>query len=168
MKRGLILSILMLFSSSVLAANGGSVTIQTSSFYLGGGLGFNSHSGGRSTGYQFLGGYEFSGKLGGAIASAVELGYMSTGTFEGKNLNTGATSSSGQEAKGFWLNYVGSYPISNRVEGLWRVGIDFGDDDGLMAGAGMGYNFNRNWSLRSEYVVREAVNSFQFNLLYGF
>ena len=37
-----------------------------------------------------------------------------------------------------------------------------------MAGAGMGYNFNRNWSLRSEYVVREAINSFQFNLLYGF
>lgn len=167
MKRGLILSTLLLFSSSALAANGGSITLQTSSFYLGGGLGFNSHSG-RSTGYQFLGGYEFGGKLAGEISTAIELGYMSTGTFEAKNLNTGATSSSGQEAKGVWLNAVWAYPISNRVEGLWRIGIDFGDDDGLMAGAGMGYNFNRHWALRTEYVVREAVNSLQFNLLYGF
>jgi len=168
MKRGLIFSILMLFSFSTLAANGGSITLQTSSFYLGGGFGFNSHSGRSSTGYQFLGGYEFGGKLAGGIATAVELGYMDTGTFESKDLRDGSTNGSNQEAEGFWLNAVWSYPISNRVEGLWRVGIDFGDDDGLMAGAGMGYNFNRNWALRSEYVVREAVNSFQFNLLYGF
>ena len=168
MIRAVLLSFLTFFSSTVLAAQGGSITLQTSSFYLGAGLGFNSHAGGRSTGFQLLGGYEFAAKLNGAISSAIELGYMSTGTFESKNLNNGATSSSNQEAKGVWLNYVGSYPISNRVEGLWRVGIDFGDDDGLMAGAGMGYNFNRHWALRSEYVVREAVNSFQFNLLYGF
>ena len=168
MKRGLILSFLMLFSSASLAAEGGTVTFKTSSFYLGGGFGFNSHAGGRSTGFQILGGYEFAGKLNGDIASAIELGYMSTGTFESKNLTNGATTTSSQEAKGVWLNYVGSYPMGSRVEGLWRIGLDFGDDDGIMAGAGMGYNFNRHWSLRSEYVVREAVNSFQFNLLYGF
>ena len=168
MKHGLILSILMLFSSSVLAAQGGSVTLQTSSFYLGGGLGFNSHAGGRSTGIQILGGYEFAAKLNGDISTALELGYMDTGTFEGKDLRDGSTSTSTQEAKGVWLNFVGAFPMGRRVEGLWRLGIDFGDDDGLMAGAGMGYNFNSHWALRSEYVVREAVNSFQFNLVYGF
>jgi len=168
MKRVALLSVLMLFSSATMAAEGGSITFQASSFYIGGGLGFNSHAGGRSTGFQILGGYEFSGRLNGDILSALELGYMDTGKFETKNLNNGATTTSNQEAKGVWLNYVGSYPMGNRVEGLWRLGIDFGDDDGLMAGAGMGYNFNRHWSLRSEYVVREAVNSFQFNLLYGF
>ena len=167
MKRGIFFSLLMLFSSAA-AAQSGSITLQTSSFYIGGGLGFNAYGGGRSTGYQFLAGYEFAGKLNGDISSAIELGYMDTGTFESKNLNTGATNTSNQEAKGVWLNYVGSYPMSNRVEGLWRVGIDFGDDDGIMAGAGMGYNFNRHWALRTEYVVREAVNSFQFNLLFGF
>ena len=167
MKRGIFFSLLMLFSSAA-AAQSGSITLQTSSFYIGGGLGFNAYGGGRSTGYQFLGGYEFAGKLNGEISSAIELGYMDTGTFESKNLNTGATGTSNQEAKGVWLNYVGSYPMGNRVEGLWRVGIDFGDDDGVMAGAGIGYNFNRHWALRSEYVVREAVNSFQFNLLFGF
>jgi hypothetical protein len=168
MKRCVILSFLMLFSSASIAAEGGSVTFKTSNFYIGGGLGFNSYAGGRSTGFQFLGGYEFTGKLNGDIASAIELGYMSTGTFESKDLNNGSTSSLNREAKGVWLNYVGSYPMGSRVEGLWRLGIDFGDDDGIMAGAGMGYNFNRHWALRSEYVVREAVNSFQFNLLYGF
>ena len=168
MKRGIFFSFLMFFSSASMAAESGSITLSTSSFYIGGGLGFNAYGGGRSTGYQLLGGYEFAGKLNGDISNAVELGYMSTGTFESKNLNTGATSSSNQEAKGVWLNYVGSYAISRRVEGLWRIGLDFGDDDGIMAGAGMGYNFNRHWALRSEYVVREAVNSFQFNLLYGF
>ena len=167
MKRGIFFSLLMLFSTAA-TAQSGSITLQTSSFYIGGGLGFNAYGGGRSTGYQFLGGYEFAGKLNGDISSAIELGYMDTGTFESKNLNTGSTATSNQEAKGVWLNYVGSYPMSNRVEGLWRVGIDFGDDDGIMAGAGIGYNFNRHWALRSEYVVREAVNSFQFNLLYGF
>jgi len=168
MKRSVFFSFLMLFSSALIAAEGSTVTFKTSSFYLGGGLGFNSHGGGSSVGYQFLGGYEFAGKLNGDISSAIELGYMDTDNFEGKDLNTGASSTSNQEAKGMWLNYVGSYPIGNKVEGLWRLGLDFGDDDGIMAGAGMGYNFNRNWALRSEYVIRESVDSFQFNLLYGF
>ena len=150
------------------AAQSGGVTLQTSDFYLGGGLGFNSWQGARSVGIQLLGGYEFAGKLNGDISTAIELGYMDTDKFETKNLNTGATNTSDQEAKGVWLNLVWAYPIGSRVEGLWRVGVDFGDDDGLMAGAGMGYNFNRNWSLRTEYVIREAVDSFQFNLLYGF
>jgi hypothetical protein len=167
MKRGLFFSILMIFSSAA-AAQGSSVTINTSSFYLGGGHGFNGHAGGRSVGYQFLGGYEFAAKLNGDISSAIELGYMDTDNFEGKNLNNGATSTSDQDAKGMWLNYVGSYPIGNKVEGLWRIGLDFGDDDGVMVGAGMGYNFNRHWALRTEYVIRESVDSFQFNLLYGF
>ena len=167
MTRGVFLSALMLISSSAAAQSGG-ITLQTSNFYLGGGLGFNSWQGARSVGIQLLGGYEFAGKLNGDISTAIELGYMDTDKFETKNLNTGATNTSDQEAKGVWLNLVWAYPIGSRVEGLWRVGVDFGDDDGLMAGAGMGYNFNRNWSLRTEYVMREAVDSFQFNLLYGF
>ena len=167
MKRGLFFSILMIFSS-VAAAQGSSVTINTSSFYIGGGLGFNGHKNGRSVGYQFLDGYQFAGKLNSDISNAIELGYMNTDNFESKTLPEGTTNSSTEEAKGFWLNYVGSYPIGNKVEGLWRLGLDFGDDDGIMAGAGMGYNFNRHWALRTEYVIRESVDSFQFNLLYGF
>ena len=168
MKRGVFFSLLMVFSSIAVAAEGSSITLNTSSFYLGGGLGFNSHGGARSVGYQILGGYEFAARLNGDISTAIELGYMDTDNFETKNLNTGASSTTNQEAKGMWLNVVETFPIGNKVEGIARLGLDFGDDDGLMVGAGLGYNFNRNWALRSEYVIREAVNSFQFNLLYGF
>ena len=168
MNRGVLFSLLMFISSAAVSAQGGSITLQASSFYLGGGLGFNSHAGGRSVGYQLLGGYRFAGRLNGDISTALELGYMDTDNFEGKNLNTGATSTSNQQAKGMWLNVVETFPIGNKVEGLWRLGLDFGDDDGIMVGAGMAYNFNRHWELRSEYVIREAVDSFQFNLLYGF
>ena len=168
MKRGLFFSLLMLFSSAAVSAQGGSITLQTSSFYLGGGLGFNSHLGGRSIGYQILGGYEFPARINGDISTAVELGYMDTDNFESKDLPSGVSGSSTQEAKGVWLNVVETFPIGNKVEGLARLGLDFGDDDGLMVGAGMAYNFNRHWVLRSEYVIREAVDSFQFNLLYGF
>jgi hypothetical protein len=168
MKRGVVLSLMMVFSSAAISAEGGSITIQTSNFYVGGGFGFNSYGGGRSTGIQFLGGYEFDFKLNGDISTAIELGYMETGKFESKNLNSGATTGFNQEADGVWLNVVETFPIGNKVEGIVRLGLDFGDDDGLMAGTGLGYNFNRNWSLRTEYVVREAVNSFQFNVLFGF
>ena len=168
MIRGVVFSFLMLFSSIALAAQGGSITLQTSSFYLGGGLGFNSLSGGRGNGYQFLGGYEFAFKLNGDISTALELGYMDSGNFDGRVFSPDASGTVSGEAKGFWLNVVESFPIGNKVEGIARLGLDFGDDDGLMVGAGMGYNFNRHWALRSEYVVRESVSSFQFNLLYGF
>jgi len=168
MKNSVLFTLLMFISSSAVAAQGSSITMQTSSFYLGGGLGFNSHRGGRSTGFQILGGYEFAAKLNGDISTAVELGYMDSGTFETKDLPGGATSSSTQKAKGVWLNVVETFPIGKKVEGLVRLGLDFGDDDGLMVGTGIAYNFNRHWSMRSEYVVREAINSFQFNLLYGF
>jgi hypothetical protein len=168
MKRGVILSLLMLFSPSALLAQGSSVTIQTSNFYVGGGLGFNAYGGGRSTGIQFFGGYEFDFRLNGDISTAIELGYMETGKFDYKDLNNGATSGTNQEADGVWLNVVETFPIGNKVDGIVRLGLDFGDDDGLMAGTGLAYNFNRQWSLRTEYVVREAVNSLQFNLLFGF
>jgi len=168
MKRGVFFALIMLISSAAVAAQGGSITLNTSSFYLGGGFGFNSHRGGRSVGYQILGGYQFAARINGDISTALELGYMDSGTFEGKNLNTGATSNFNEDAKGAWLNVVETFPIGNKVEGLVRLGLDFGDDDGLMVGTGLGYNFNRHWAMRSEYVVREAINSFQFNLLYGF
>jgi len=168
MKRGVLFSLLMLFSAAAMSAEGGSITINASSFYLGGGVGFNTASGGNGNGVQILGGYQFDFKLNGDISTALEVGYMDSGTFTTKNFATDTKSSAKEEAKGVWLNVVETFPIGNRVEGLARLGFDFGDDDGLMVGAGMGYNFNRNWLLRSEYVIREHINSFQFNLLFNF
>ena len=168
MKRGVIFFLLMFISSAAISAEGGSITLKANSFYLGGGVGFNTASGGNGNGIQILGGYQFDFKLNGDISTALELGYMDSGTFSAKNFATDRSGKINDEAKGVWLNVVETFPIGNRVEGLARLGFDFGDDDGLMVGAGMGYNFNRNWLLRSEYVIRDHINSFQFNLLFNF
>lgn len=168
MQRGLLFSILMFISSAAVSAEGSSITLHSNSFYLGGGFGFNSASGGNATGVQILGGYQFDFKINGDISTAIELGYMDSGDFSAKNFANDRSATVNDEAKGVWLNVVETFPIGNRVEGLARLGFDFGDDDGLMAGGGLGYNFNRNWLLRSEYVVRDHINSFQFNLLFNF
>ena len=168
MKRGVVFSLLMLFSSTAMSAESRSITIQASSFYLGGGVGFNTLSGGSGNGIQILGGYKFDFLLNGDISTAIELGYMDSGSFSAKRFEPDAGGTISQEAKGVWLNVVETFPIGNKVEGLARLGFDFGDDDGLMVGAGMGYNFNPSWVLRSEYVIRDHINSFQFNLLYNF
>ena len=129
--------------------------------YLGGGVNFNSFGFGNATGIQVLGGYLFNAKINGDISSAVEIGYMDSGNFDnnffGNNDN---------DAQGVWLAMVESVPVSNRVSALVRVGVDLGDDDGLMAGADMGYHFNNQTTLRTEYVVRDNINSFQFNVLF--
>lgn len=168
MRRGVFLYLLMFLSPVATAADSASITLKASSFYLGGGIGFNTASGGNGTGAQILGGYLFDFKLNGNISTAIELGYMNSGKFDVKNFSNDATARVNDEAKGVWLNVVETFPIGNRVEGLVRLGFDFGDDDGLMAGTGLGYYFNPNWFLRSEVVVRDHINSLQFNLLYNF
>ena len=130
--------------------------------YIGGGVNFNSFGFGNATGIQVLGGYVFNAKINGDISSAIEIGYMDSGNFDsnffGNNNNN--------DAQGVWLAMVESVPVNNRINALVRLGVDLGDDDGLMVGAGMGYSFNKQTSLRTEYVVRDNINSFQFNVLF--
>ena len=138
------------------------ITIKRHNLYFGGGLGFNSLPGaGSAVGAQLLAGYNFDFKLNGDITTAVELGYMDTGDFD---YYTAPGSIDG--ASGFWLNAVESVDINPKFDMLVRAGLDLGDDDGFMAGAGIGYKFNDRVSWRTEYVVRDHVDSFQFNVLF--
>jgi hypothetical protein len=137
-------------------------TIKQNNIYLGGGIGFNSLPGyGSAVGAQLLAGYQFDGKIKGGISSAVELGLMDTGDFDRYN---GPGSVDG--ASGVWLNVVESVSINPKFDMLVRAGLDVGDDDGFMAGAGIGYKFNDRASWRTEYVVRDHVDSFQFNVIF--
>jgi len=49
---------------------------------------------------------------------------------------------------------------------LGRIGFDLGDDDGFVFGVGAGYSVNRDIQLRSEYIVRDTINSIQFNVVF--
>ena len=132
-------------------------------FYAGGGLGFNNAPGfGSARGFQFFAGYDFNFKLNEDISTAVEIGYMDSGNFKQFN---GVSAS---DATGFWASAVESVPLSSKTDMLVRLGYDFGDDDGLLLGAGMQYKFDTRVAFRMEYVARENVNGLQANLLFKF
>ena len=132
-------------------------------FYVGGGLSFNNVPGfGSARGFQFIGGYEFDFKLNEDISTAIEIGYMDSGNFKQFN------GLSGDNATGFWASAVESVPLSSKTDMLVRLGYDFGDDDGLLLGAGMQYKFDTKVAFRMEYVARENVNGLQANLIVKF
>lgn len=160
MKKVLFVLALMVLTSTANAE----VVIKTSQMYLGGGLGFNSlAAAGSARGFQIIGGYEFATKLNEDITSAVELGYMDSGDFDQLSSSTKIDA-----AKGVWLAYVGSVPLTSKTDVLARVGFDFGDDDGVLLGTGMQYKFTTKVAMRMEYVARQNVNSLQANVLFKF
>ncbi len=143
--------------------------------YWGGGLSSNEADGfsGSATGYQFFGGYKLKNVRLGALKSAVEVGYMNSGEFETCVTIPGIpgfipaqTVCQNAELAGLWANYVGSYDLSPEMKGIIRAGLDFGDDDGIMFGAGIDYTLNRQFAIRGEYVIRQHSNSLQANLVY--
>ena len=144
------------------AQNNNDITIKRQNIYFGGGIGFNSLPGyGSGVGAQLLAGYQFDFMINNDISTAIELGIMDSGDFDSYN-----SSGTVDDATGVWLNVVESVNISPKFDMLVRAGLDFGDDDGLMVGAGIGYKFNDRTSWRTEYVVRDHVDSFQFNVIY--
>ena len=139
--------------------------------YVGGGLSSNSLSEfDNAMGYQIFAGIPLAIDTG-SVKSAVEVGYMDSGEFKYNMCVTypfvGTVCEDWKtEATGLWANYVASMDLANNVQGIGRVGLDFGDDDGLMYGIGAGYSINKQMDIRGEYVVRDNVNSLQANLVY--
>jgi hypothetical protein len=139
----------------------------TSKLFYGAGLSLNEVSGSDSgTGFQIFGGYRF-GEFAPKWQADVEVGYMDTGNMDVEVCVPpfGCASASGR-AKGLWSTGVARYMAAPQVELLGRAGMDFGDDDGFMFGVGAGYIVNRNVKLRGEYVIRDHVDSIQFNFVY--
>jgi hypothetical protein len=124
-------------------------------FSIGAGLSTNSISRPVSDeiGFQFFGAYSLDQvKLMESVNSSVEFGYMDYG-FSGNS-------------SGIWATYVVDGTISGKFGWLARLGLDIGDDSGLMIGVGLDYSINSRMDLRGEYVIRDEVDSLQFNILY--
>ncbi len=124
-------------------------------FSIGGGISTNSVSGPVSDeiGYQFFGAYNLNQiNLMEGVHSSVEFGYMDYG-FSG-------------DSSGIWATYVVDGSLGGKFGWLARLGLDIGDDNGLMLGVGLGYSVNSRMELRGEYVIRDEVDSLQFNILY--
>lgn len=133
--------------------------VDTSRLFFGAGLSSNKESGTDSAvGWQIFGGYGF-GQVASNFYLDAEVGYMDTGNME-------RSGRPDVKANGLWAAGVGRFLLTPSVELIGRVGLDFGDDDGLLAGIGAGLILSKNMKLRLEYVQRDNVDSWQFNFVY--
>lgn len=162
MKRMLliILAAFIAAPSLVAAERGGGASsgFQPERLLFGAGISRNDISGSDDgTGFQIFGGYRF-GEVAKNVSLDAEVGYMDTGDMD--------TQKVANEAEGIWATAVVRLAVNPTVDLLGRLGLDFGDDDGLMLGIGVGFNANKNIQLRGELVERDNVSSLQFNFVY--
>jgi len=136
-------------------AEKGKPLLDRGKFSIGAGISNNSVSGpiDDELGYQIFGAYDLSMvNLMEGVYSSVEFGVMDYGF--------------SNDSTGIWGTYVIDGDIGGGFGWLARLGLDIGDDNGLMLGAGAGYEINKQIDIRLEYVVRDEVDSLQFNVLF--
>jgi len=130
--------------------------------FFGGGVSVNTVTDSDDgAGFQVFGGYNFPA-IGRNLYVDAEAGYMDTGKLE-RRCTQGVCDA---KAKGPWANGVLRYLVTPSVELIGRVGVDFGDDDGLMIGIGAGYIVGTHLKVRFEFVQRDDVRSVQFNVVF--
>ena len=104
------------------------------------------------TGYQFFGAYDLTQvNLMEGVNSSIEFGFMDFGFDD--------------DDTGIWGSYVIDGNLSGRLGWLAQVGLDIGDDSGLLLGAGLKIMLNETLDLRFDYVVRDEVDSLQINFM---
>lgn len=161
-KTALAIALLSAISVAQAETQAGEPVVDAKRIYVGGGLGFHQVGGGSSQGFQFFGGYDFKFVINDDISSALEIGYMDTGDFDIYGAGKGG------DATGLWASMVETVPLTSKTGMLARLGYDFGDDDGLLIGAGLQYKFNTKAALRMEYVARQHISGLQANVLFKF
>lgn len=153
-----VLPIMILAASTQVCAEEGSSSgplIDKTKLSLGAGISRNSVSSLDETGFQFFMGYDLDQvNLLEGVNTSVEFGYMDYGSFPLGN------------SGGLWVTGVIDGAITEQVNWLARLGLDLGDDDGFMFGVGAEYELDAKMGLRGEYVVRDNVDSIQFNFVY--
>ena len=96
------------------------------------------------------------------IDTSIEIGYSQTDEFfDGRN----------NEINGIWVAAVGEKrlpEISPKVSVLARLGLDFGDDDGILMGAGMGFHPSDRVALRGEYLNKDSSSVIQLSAVINF
>lgn len=172
MKNFAVVMAAFLFAFNAYAANGSNKTVNAENIYFGAGLGLNSLSGidlSDGLGYQIFAGYVLPVNAGDG-SLAVEVGYMDSGDLDvGVSVPgfPGFTGFSAKaRAKGVWSTAVYEFPLKNNISLLGRAGLDFGDDDGLIIGGGVGFAVNAKIDIRIEYVIRDNIDSLQGNIVF--
>ena len=84
-------------------------------------------------------------------------------------LNIAGNNSNGSKSpSGLWITGVGEYRASPFLHLLGRIGIDLGDDNGLIYGFGIAVNLDKFLHVRGEIVERDNISSIQLNVISEF
>ncbi len=166
-KYAFLLAAALIAAPSVQAAQTTGGGLDTRQLYVGAGLGFNSVSNSDTAlGFQFLGGYHL-GRIANNLQADIEVGYMDTGNMDVSVNTPFGTVTNTVRDNGLWATGVLRYALNPQIDLIGRAGFDFGDDDGFMAGVGLGYNLSKQSQLRGEYVARDNVDSIQVNITFN-
>lgn len=121
---------------------------------------FKGFSSKTASGLQGFMGYNF-GTVN-TLTTAAEVGYSQTSDFY-KDIDS--------DVAGLWLAGLIKAPIPNsdpRLKLLGKAGYDLGDDSGVFLGVGAEFSFNPVVALRAEYLNKDALTSYQFNVIVNF
>lgn len=155
--------LLMVLGVMLAAVQANAQNLDAGKIYFGGGLGYNDinriNYDDSAVGFQIFAGLPFAVTAENLKFSA-EIGYMDSGDF-----NRDAPFTSTAKANGLWGTAVAELSLNENVSLLGRLGLDIGDDDGVMIGAGAGFAMSRKMDLRLEYVIRDNIDSLQLNLV---
>lgn len=144
------------------AENKKPATLDTKQLYFGGGLSMNDIGfGDDAVGFQIFAGLPIPVDMGKAKLNG-EVGYMDSGDFD---VNLGPFGTVSESASGLWANAVVDVPLQNNISLIGRAGLDFGDDDGIMIGGGLGFHTSNKLEIRVEYVIRDNIDSLQANVV---
>ncbi|MFT5118532.1 MAG: hypothetical protein ACI9NY_002073, partial [Kiritimatiellia bacterium] len=92
-----------------------------------------------------------------------EVGFFRTNNFNFSGTKERVTGISGSIVLQRNLN-----EIDANLYGLGRIGLEVGDDDGILMGVGAGYRITPKVEVRLELVNKDLISSYQANALVRF
>ena len=140
--------------------------------YVGGGISYNDLDAGSifkevdndsASGFQLFAGLPIESSIKG-FETFVELGYFQTNNLKiAPNVKERVKGVSGSFVLQRDLNEV-----DPNLYALARIGVELGDDDGMLMGVGAGYRLSPKVELRAEFVNKDLITSYQANALVRF
>ncbi len=124
----------------------------------------------QASGFQIYGGYKLEQKIADMIDITIEAGFHDTGDYDGKVkiVNGNIVRDESYNSAGVWAAGVFSYAITDSFDVQGTLGLDLGDDDGVLFGGGVVYHFNDRINLNWALINRSESQSSQINVTYQF
>ena len=123
-----------------------------------------------ATGYQIYGGWKLDYKLVDTFNISIEAGYADSGDFDGSAqiVNGNIVYPESFNTQTVWGAGVLSYNFYKRFDVQGTLGLEAGDEDGVIYGGGLDYHVDRRFDLKLALIKRSESLSTQLNVTYQF